>query len=350
MHPVQTLILGVYNSDQSLGLYKASFNQETGAIGDKSLLAELKNPSFLDISHDGSRIYSVNELGEGGVSALKWNQDKSGLEIIDSYSSKGAHPCYVALNHKENLLATANYSSGNVLVYDIEKGGTLGDEPQVRTHKGSGPVKPNQESAHAHCSVFSADDRFLYVADLGIDEVAMYAVDANGRIGDKQVALSMDPGDGPRHLAFHPTKDYVFVVNELSGSVVSAHLDKSSGKFHRLDKKSTLPADFKEWNACADIHVSPDGRFLYASNRGHNSLAIFEIEENGSLTALGHQKVMGETPRNFNLSPNGKFVLVGNQNSNTITIFSRDTKSGLLTYTGNSLALGKPVCIKFMPQ
>lgn len=345
----QTLILGVYSSEESLGLYKASFNQETGAIGNKSLLVELKNPSYLDISDDGKWIYSVNELGDGGVSALKWNKDMSGLEIIDSYSSKGAHPCYVALNNKENLLATANYSSGNVLVYDIEEGGALGDQPQIKTHVGSGTVKPNQESAHAHCSVFSEDDRFLYVADLGIDEVAMYTVDGKGRLGEKQVALSTDKGDGPRHITFHPTKDYVFIVNELSGSVISAHVDKISGRFHRMDKKSTLPADFKAWNACADIHVSPDGKFLYASNRGHNSLAIFKIMDSGMLEPIGHESVRGETPRNFNISPNGKFVLVGNQNTNNITVFARDAATGLLTNTGNELKLGKPVCIKFMP-
>ena len=349
MKSEQKLILGAYTSPESLGLYEASFNQETGLLGNKKLLVELKNPSYLDISDDGSRIYSVNELGEGGVSALKWNMDRTALEVIDSYSSKGAHPCYVALNHKENLLATANYSSGNVLVYNIESDGALGDEPQIKTHQGSGPVKPNQESAHAHCSVFSADDRFLYVADLGIDEVVMYEVSAEGKLGDKKVALAMDKGDGPRHIAFHPTKDFVFIVNELSASVMSAHVDKSSGAFHRIDKKPTLPADFKEWNACADIHTSPDGKFLYASNRGHNSLAIYRIEEDGKLTVLGHQSVMGETPRNFNISPNGKFILVGNQNSNTITVFKRDLKSGMLTSTGQQLSLGKPVCIKFFP-
>jgi 6-phosphogluconolactonase len=208
-------------------------------------------------------------------------------------------------------------------------------------------VKPNQESPRAHFAAFNTAGTYLYVVDLGIDKILVYPVSNDGLIGEGQTALEMDPGDGPRHLVFHPEKDLVFVVNELSNSVISAQVDPITGRMKRLDKKSTLPQGYSDKSYCADIHISKDGRFLYASNRGHNSIAIFKVLENGQVELMGTEPVQGDWPRNFAISPSGKHLLVANQNSNSITVFDVNPETGLLHFTGQKLEMEHPVCLQF---
>lgn len=341
------LLVGAYTDETNKGIHKFLFNPADGSIENKGIVVESINPSYLEMSKDRQFIYSVNETKPGHVSSFKWNDNRTQLTLVSSQPSEGDHPCFIELNNNENLLAVANYSSGNIVVYNVDKNGAISPQPQNKQHKGSGPVKPNQESARAHCSKFDANGKFLYVADLGIDQIIAYPISETGILGEQQTALTLDKGDGPRHFIFHPTKDIVFIINELSGSIVSATINHKTGMFERIDKQSTLPPDYKGRNACADIHITSNGKFLYGSNRGHNSIAIFSVADDGKLTSLGTQSVEGDWPRNFTLSPDEKFMLVANKNTNDITVFSVDAETGLLTFTGHKVSIGKPVNLVF---
>lgn len=341
------LLVGTYTQEESQGIYKLNFNPVTGELSDPSLVVETENPSYLHISKDRNRVYAVNENSQGAISSFGWNADRTKLNLIGQQPSEGQHPCYITLNEDTNLLAAANYSSGNIVVYKVSKDGRIEGDSQVKTHEGKGPVMPDQASARAHCVQFDAHAKYLYAVDLGIDQVLVYPIDDQGNLGASQVALALEKGDGPRHLIFHPTKNLVFLVNELSSSVVTAKVNPENGTMVVVDKKSTLPTGYKGKNASADIHLSSNGKFLYASNRGHNSIAVFSASEDGSLQLLDNTSVEGDWPRNFVLSPNEKFLLVANQNSNNITVFSVDAKNGLLGFTGNQIALSKPVSLNF---
>lgn len=341
------LLVGTYTTATSEGIYRMQFHPETEVLSDLELVARTENPSYLQISKDRSTVYTVNENNPGTISSLKWNGDRTQLEPVAQTSSEGAHPCYIALNPLENLVAVGNYSTGNIAVYKVDGQANFPGSPQTRQHKGSGPVKPSQDGPRAHFTAFDAEGGHLYVVDLGIDQVLSYPVDTQGNLGDAQIVLQLDKGDGPRHMVFHPTMDLVFVVNELSSTVVSARRDTATGNLQIVDKRSTLPEGYAEKSYCADIHISPNGKFLYASNRGHNSIAIFKVSETGALELLGTEDVRGDWPRNFSLSPSGEHLLVANQRSNNITVFGVDLETGLLHYTGQQLALDQPACIRF---
>ena len=341
------LLVGTYSDEESKGIYKYHFNVATGELSDKLLLAEQTSPTFLCISKDRSTVYSVNRPDPATTTVYKWNENRTALLEQSTHLSEGEGPCYVALNEAENLLGVANYASGNIAVYPLDSSGAISGETQIRQHSGSGPFLPNQQSPHAHCTMFDASGRFLYVSDLGIDKVLLYRIDADRKLQEPTLALSMDPGDGPRLIISHPEKNQVFIINELSSSVVSVTVDTETGIFTRIDKQSTLPPDFEGKNACGDIRLSNDGRFLYASNRGHNSIAIFAVTEEGKMSLVHNEPVQGDWPRNFTLSPNGKFLLVANRRSNNIVVFEVDSQSGLLTYSGNQVAISQPVCLVF---
>jgi len=340
------LLVGTYTDKSSKGIYRILFNPVSGTLEKMELVTNATSPSYLDISRDRQFVYAINERDPGQVASYKWNKGRTELIVINKGSTEGVGPCFVEINNSGNLLAIANYSSGNMAVYTVENG-KIGENPETRQHVGSSIVKPNQNAPHAHCSKFGTDGKYVYVADLGIDEIVSYSVSDEGKLGDKQIALAMDKGDGPRHFVFHPSKDIVFIVNELSSSVTSAKVDMTTGLFEKIDKKSTLPKDYTEKSYCADIHISNDGKFLYASNRGHNSIAIFSISEEGNLELLTTTSVEGDWPRNFTISPDENYLLVANQKSDNITVFKRNQETGLLSFTGNEVKLSKPVCLKF---
>lgn len=340
------LLVGTYTDESSKGIYKLMFNPTDGTIENTGLVAETVSPSYFTISKDKQFVYSVNESDPGNISSYKWNTDRTKLNLISNLPSEGRHPCYAEINGNENLLAIANYSSGNLSVYSIVNG-EIQDSPQTRQHEGSGSVKSNQDAPHAHCAKFDINGKFIYVADLGIDEIVAYSVDKDGKLGEKQIALATDKGDGPRHIIFHPSKDIAFIINELSGSVISAKVNHETGVFEKIDKESTLPEDYTGKNSCADIHITSNGKFLYASNRGHNTIAVFSVSENGELERLATTSVEGDWPRNFTLSPDEKFLLVANKSTDNITIFSINQETGLLTFTGNEVSISRPICLKF---
>ncbi len=340
------ILVGTYTNETSKGIYKLAFNPADGTLENKVLVVESTSPSFLIQSKDKQFVFAVNEKDPGKITSFKWNSSRSELEEMNTVESMGSGPCHIELNNKENLLSVANYGSGNIAVYPVNNGKII-DSVQVRQHMGSSIVVPNQKSPHAHCSKFDKQGKFLYVADLGIDQIVSYPMNADGILGEKQTALDLDKGDGPRHFIFHPSKNLAFVVNELSSTVTAVKVNHETGIFEKIDKQSTLPKDYSEKSYCADIHISSNGKFLYASNRGHNSIAVFSVSDEGKLELLQTESVQGDWPRNFTFSPDEKFLLVANQNSDNITVFNINPETGLLAYTGNEIKISKPVCLEF---
>ncbi len=339
------LLVGTYTDSGSDGIYRLKFNPETGQLSDAKLMAKASNPSYLAISKDKKAVFAVNENDPGEVTSFRWDKEADTLAFVGRLSSQGAHPCFIDLGPGDKTVAVANYSSGNIVVFGVGSNGALSPSPQIRQHEGNGPDQNRQEGPHAHCSLFK--ENFLYAVDLGIDKIMSYGIQADGSLGEAQVAFELEPGDGPRHLEFHPSRKLAFVVNELSNSVVVLQADHAAGTFQQVGRYSTLPPNFEGKSFVADVHISADGRFLYVSNRGHNSIAIFAVADDGQLSSVGHEPVKGDWPRNFVISPDGNFLLVANQNSNNVVVFKLNKETGLLSHAGFEMKLSKPVCLKF---
>jgi 6-phosphogluconolactonase len=349
------MLVGTYTAGKSEGIYVYSFNSK----GEASLVSSVKtsNPSYLVVSPDQKFVYAVNENADtipnangGGVTAFAFDTQNGTLTQVNQQASAGNHPCYIAINKTGKWLAVGNYSSGTVSILPIEKDGSAGAPAQVIKHNGSGPNTERQKSAHVHASVFAGDDHFLYVPDLGIDKVVKYNFDAaTGQLSPAaQPFLPVLPGSGPRHIEFTKDNNFAYLMEELTGTVTA--FKNSNSNMTAIQIISSHPDGYVGKLGSADIHVSPDGKFLYCSNRGEsNTIAIFAIAKaTGKLTLLGHQSTMGLTPRNFNFDPTGNFLLVANQQSDNIVIFSRDKNTGLLTYTGKQIEVPNPVCIKWV--
>lgn len=343
--PATTLpfLIGTYTAGSSEGIYAAEFDTTTGNFVNLRLAAYSMDPSFVVPSSDGKYVYGVNEQDGGSVSVFQWN-DQGTLDLLETKGSAGIHPCHIAINANNSMISVANYTSGDGALFPVE-GGPLG-EAVPYSHSGSGPNAQRQEGPHAHFNTFHAPSGRLYVVDLGTDEILKYSPVPGQSELTGTVAHKMEPGDGPRHLDFHPTQPWVFVVNELSNTIMSFRID-ASGDFEPISRLSTLPDGFTDFSKAADIHVSPDGRFVYSSNRGFHSLAIYQILEDGSLTFVGFESRGIDTPRNFAITPDGSFILVANQESDSIVAFRVDQSDGTLTPFGTPITLSKPVCLKF---
>jgi len=333
--------LGTYTNTESEGIYIYNLADD-GAIKQLGLAAKSENPSFLTKSADQKYLLAVNENTEGSVSTFEIQKDS--LHLIDKGPSGGAHPCFVATNDQGHVL-TANYSSGTIGLLQINDSGTLSPLLDVQQHSGKG-LHPRQDAPHAHSVWFDAGTNGIISVDLGTNELLFSTIDpdTNKLLPATPHALQMDPGAGPRHLSFHPKNPWIYVVNELTSSVSLVTKDTSGYKLK--SSFTTLPEVFTEENTCADIHISDDGNFLYASNRGHNSIAIFSIEPEGDLNLVGHESTRGNGPRNFALSPDNAFLLVANQLTDNIVSFKRDTKTGKLEYI-TEISAPTPVCILF---
>lgn len=339
--------VGTYTKGESEGIYKYILMHD-GTLEKVGLAAKTNNPSFLARTFDKKYILAVSEIksedNTGAISSFSIHHDT--LNFISKTSSGGSHPCFVSSNNKGFVLA-ANYSSGNVGLIKINKKGVLSDLLDVQQHEGSGQTN-RQKSPHAHSAWFEPGSSNIISVDLGTNELWFSTIDENLLKFKKlnQGTLRMAPGAGPRHLSFHPNKKWIYVVNELDCTVSLVIKDKS-GKYMISQTISTLPEDFIQNNTCADIHVSPDGKFVYASNRGYNSLAIFEInKKNGKLKILSQQSVFGDTPRNFSITPDGKYLVVANQKSDNLVSFRRDKKNGSLQQI-DQIEAPKPVCVLF---
>lgn len=339
--------VGTYTGSDSQGIYKYHLDKN-GRISLVGLAAKTENPSFLALSADEKYLLAVNEISnENKVGTLEsYRIIDDSLSFISRSSSGGAHPCYVSINKKSYVLA-ANYTGGNVALLKINKKGELSDLLNVQQHSGAGSTD-RQQAPHAHSAWFDPIDSGIISVDLGTNELwfSNLDTDKNKLIPADPQKIKMAPGAGPRHLDFHPNNKWIYVINELDCTVTLLKKN-ATGKYKTASSVSTLPSDYSGTNYCADIHVSSDGKFVYASNRGHNSIAILEVSpENGELKLIGHESVHGDWPRSFSLSPDEKFLLVANQNSSNITSFSRDKETGLLEYIDQIVA-PDPVCILF---
>lgn len=349
------MLAGSYTSSGSQGIYVYEFNTRNGHA-DLLHTARTSNPSFLALSPGNKYVYAVNEnanaAGNGGmVTSFAFDKNTGALAAIDSQSSKGNHPCYIAADKTGSWLAVGNYSSGNFCFIPALPDGKLDTAVVSITHAGKGPDK-RQASPHVHATVFSPDNRFVLVNDLGIDKIMVYRFNAHTSFVQLVAEAPVEAGSGPRHLVFHPKKEFVYLLNELKGTVNVFRYHTKNGSLVPVQTISSLEKDFNGFAGSADIHLSADGKFLYASNRGDaNNIAIYKVnKKEGTLALIAHQPVLGKAPRNFSIDPSGKFLLVANQDTDEIVVFIRNKKTGLLTDSGKRISVLKPVCIKWIKR
>ena len=343
------LVVGTYTSGKSEGVYVYKFNSKTG---EAKYISSIKssNPSFLTVSPNEKMVYAVNEDKPGSVTAFSFNKIAGTLTQLNIKSSKGDHPCFINRSNNGKFVIVGNYTSGTISVYPVKKDNSLDTAIQVIQHNGSSVNKERQESAHVHATVLSADNKYLFVPDLGMDKLMIYNFNlSTGKLSPApQPFVKIKDGAGPRHFEFAPNNKFAYLMEELNGTVEVFAYNK--GKLKSIQTISSHPKDYTGVKGSADIHVSPDGKFLYCSNRGEsNSIAIFKVNAvTGKLTSIGFQTTLGIKPRNFNFDPTGNYLLVANQDSDNIIIFKRNVETGLLTDTGKKIEVGNPVCIKWI--
>jgi len=346
--------IGTYTGPKSKGIYQLRLDLASGSLSTPELAGETINPSFLAVHPSRRFLYAVGEAwgqAAGSLSAFAIAPDTGKLTLLNTQPTGGAGPCYVSVDKQGTNALVANYGSGSVCVLPIGKDGRLAEATAVVQHKGSGPNPKRQEGPHAHSINLDPTGRFALAADLGLDKVLVYRFDpAKGTlVPNDPPAASVAPGAGPRHLAFHPNGQFAYVINEMGNTVTAFRWDASRGTLGELQTVPTLPADFRGNSTTAEVQVHPSGRFLYGSNRGHDSIAIFAIDgEAGTLKPLGHQSTQGRNPRNFGIDPTGTYLLAANQNSDSIVVFRIDPQTGSLSPTGVTASVPSPVCVKLL--
>jgi 6-phosphogluconolactonase len=349
--------VGTYTSGASKGIYLYRLDLADGSLKHSGTTEGVVNPSYLTLAPGRRFLYAVNEVEDfggaksGAVSAFAVERKTGALRFLNQQASKGGAPCYVTAESGRHVLV-ANYSGGNVAVLPVRADGSLGEAVDVEGGAGSGPNRERQESPHAHCVLLDRANKFAYSCDLGTDKVMVYRFDARaGTLSpNAPPSFSTKPGAGPRHLAFHPKGHFAYVLNELDSTVTALAHDAARGTLREMQTLSALPAGFDGANTGADIHLTPDGRFLYSSNRGHDSIAGFAVNPvTGRLRAVGHTPTGGRTPRNFVIDPSGRFLLAANQKSDNIVTFRLDSQTGALNPTGQTASVPSPVCLKLTP-
>lgn len=350
--------VGTYtNKGNSEGINLYKFDLSTGEMKPFAT-AKSVDPAFLAIDRKRKFLYAANEIGEfqgkksGSVSAFSINQKTGELTFINQQATNSPAPCSVTVDKSGKCVLTANYSGGSVSVLTTNADGSLNPVTDLAQHQGSS-VNPNrQKEPHAHTIIIDDSNKFAFCADLGIDKIMIYKLDAkNGKLTPNSQAFApIKAGAGPRHFKIHPNNKFAYVINELDETVIAFAFDKSQGTLQEIQTISTLPADFTGTSYCADLHIHPSGKFLYGSNRGHDSLVVYALDTNtGKLTLVEHVSTQGKWPRNFAIDPTGQFLLAANQNTNNIAIFRIDTSTGKLTPTGKIIEVTQPVCIKMIP-
>ena len=352
--PVDSLVMiGTYSKGKSEGIYAYRFNSGTGKLAPLGLAAKASNPSYLVIHPNRKWVYAVGEndqyRGErsGSISAFALNESTGKLTELNTISSHGAAPCYLSIDKTGKFLLVANYNGGSVGIFPIGTDGKLTDTNHMVQHQGKGGTA-RQGQPHAHSINVSANNRYAIAADLGTDEVITYGLDTKAGLLSPVSKAKLEGGSGPRHFAFHPNDRYAYSINELASTVTGYTYDAAKGELKAVQTISTIPADMQGKSFTAEVVVHPNGRFLYGSNRGHQSIAMFTIDGNGRLTAQGQVPSGGEWPRNFNIDPSGEFLIAANERSNSLVVFRIDQQTGKLTATGEKAEVGSPVCVKFL--
>ena len=338
----EVLFVGTYTNNGSEGIYRYNFNLKTGQLENKKLAATIKNPSYLTLSPDRNTMYAVSEVDDfkkddGSITTFRVKDTL--LTEVGVQSTYGANPCYVGVNESGDLVTVANYTGGNVALYNALDNGDLSNDPQIIDHK----VLDTAKTAHAHMASFINGE--LFISDLGLDRIEKYSK-INGQFSPSpQKELVVAEGAGPRHFVTSKDEKFIYVINELNSTITVFKLD--GGKYFGLKTYETVAENFKGESFCADIHLSPDGKYLYGTNRGENTIVIFKVDEtSGTLELIGREYVKGDWPRNFSIDPSGKYVLVANQRSNNIVVFKRNTELGTLSFV-SQVDLPSPVCLKF---
>lgn len=348
--------VGTYTKQESKGIYAYRFQPATGKLTPVGLVAETENPSFLTLHPNRRFLYAVNEIANyegqkaGSVSAFSVDGKTGKLTFLNKVSTRGTVPCHLVVDKSGKCLVVANYGSGSVAAFPVKDDGSLGEASAFVQHSGAS-AGPRQKGPHAHMVQLSADNRFVLVPDLGLDQVITYRLNPlQGTLTAEGAPAEVTPGAGPRHLAFHPNGAFDYLINEMGSAVTAFGYDPAHGALSQLQTISTLPAGFTGINNSAEVEVHPNGRFLYASNRGHDSIAVFAIDaRNGTLTLIGQVPTEGKTPRNFAIDPTGAYLLAANQDSGNIVPFRIDAKTGRLTPTGGEVKVPQPVCLIFLP-
>ncbi|MDP7612350.1 MAG: lactonase family protein [Dehalococcoidia bacterium] len=347
--------VGTYTRMGSDGIYHVNLDLQSGKMEEISVTGGVENPSFLAINSTNDRLYSVGEITEdgrrGSVSSFSIKDDGS-LTLLGSEQTGGPGPCHLSVVPGDGSVIVTNYAGGSVCMFPVNsESGILEKYSDFHQHEGSSVNKDRQEMPHAHSVTVDKNSKFAYVCDLGKDMIIVYEIDNKGRklIERNDMNVVVDPGEGPRHFDFHPSLNYAYGINEIGSTISVYDYDRSTGVLSTNQKIPTLPENFDGFNGTADIHVSPDGLFVYGSNRGHDSIVIFSIDQSsGKIHYVGHESSRGETPRNFAMTPSGDLLLAENQDTGDIFSFYRDKTSGKLEFTGESITIPAPVCIKFL--
>ena len=346
--------VGTYTGPKSKGVYVMRMDPTSGALSEPEIVAEVPNPSFLAIHPTEKFLYAVSEVNgnnPGIVSAFAIAKETGKLTLLNQQTAGGAGTCFVGLNPAGTMAFIANYGGGSIEALPIEANGHLAKPSAFIQDVGKGVDPKRQEGPHAHSFNVDPAGRFAFAADLGLDKLFIYRLDGGkGTLTPSDPScMNIAPGSGPRHFTFHPNGKFAYLINEMALTVTAFTYDADKGALGEMQTINTLPADAQGDNSGAEVQVHPSGKFLYASNRGDNSISIFSIDEKtGKLTAAGREKTLGKTPRNFRIDPSGKFLLAANQDSDSVVEFGIDLQTGALKPTGVSVKIGSPVCVKFV--
>ncbi|MBI1776865.1 MAG: lactonase family protein [Proteobacteria bacterium] len=340
------------------GIYAFRFDRATGALNPCGLTPGVRNSSYLAFDPMRRFLYCVNEFKEfegkssGAVSAFRIDRETGDLAYLNTKASEGTDPCHLIVDATGRNVLVANFASGSICVLPVRKDGSLGDASQVIQHEGSSVDPVRQKGPHAHAVAIDCGNRYAFVPDLGLDKVMIYAFDpASGELTPNvsQPWVSTAPGAGPRQLVMHPGGGFAYLINELNSTMTAYGYDAARGALRELHTLPTLPAGFAGRSTCAEVQIAPSGRFLYGSNRGHDSIVIYAIDpEDGTLRLQGHESTRGRIPRNFEVSPDGTFLAAANQDTSDLFTFSIDPSTGLLTWTGQAAEAGTPICVRFL--
>ncbi len=345
------LLIGTYTKGSSKGIMVYRFYVESGRLAYLSQIEGVSNPSYLCVSKDNHFVYAVNEDGkDGGVSSFTFQPTDGKLTLLNKQKSAGADPCYISVDDDRKFAFVANYSSGSLAVLPINKDGSLQAPSQVIQDEGKGPDAERQEGPHVHTAFFSPGEKYLLYTDLGTDKLNImryHSSKPQPLSPSTPASLSVKPGNGPRHVTFSPDKKYLYLLQEM-GSAINVY-EFNGGNPKEVQTLKMLPEGFKGTNGAAAIHMTPNGRFLYATDRlDASGLVIYSVNlENGQLTFVGRQSTFGKNPRDFTIDPTGKFLIAANQDSDTIVVYKIDENTGRLAVTNNKLQVGNPVCLKF---
>lgn len=348
---------GTYTRKLSRGIYVSKLDATTGRLSEPELAAESANPSFVAIHPNHRFLYSVSETASGStpgntVSAFAIDKASGKLTALNTLPAKGQMPCHINVDKTGRALVVANYGSGSTTGMKVNADGSLAEGAGFIQHKGSSVDQRRQQGPHAHSVNISADNRFVVVADLGLDQVLVYKFDpaTAGLSPNDPPFVAVKPGSGPRHFTFHPKGKFAYVINEMAATVTAFRWNAKAGSFSEIETVSTVPAGDTTNNTTAEVVAHPNGKFLYGSNRGHNSLAVFAIDPSkGSLKLVANVPTQGQIPRNFAIEPGGRWLLAANQNSDNVVVFSVDGNTGLLKPTGQTIQVGAPVCVRYLP-